>query len=184
MSRDFQVQIRRKIAADFAGFSWEKSQNSRKNQPISREKSQNSQKNLPILRHFSRKKVKFRRIFRGKFIEKSADFTGNFRGKLRQETISKKHFAEMPEFRGSATARNIRSPVNKQCKQEPLPLLILLIVNWSPFIYFLTLATYTSRQGVYSVFTLKKLVFSNSFKKSHSLITKTATVLYTFFTLL
>ena len=28
--------------------------------------------------------------FRGKFLEKSADFTGNFGGKLRQETISKK----------------------------------------------------------------------------------------------
>ena len=36
------------------------------------------------------KKVKFRRIFRGKFLEKSADFTGNFGGKPCHETISKK----------------------------------------------------------------------------------------------
>ena len=36
------------------------------------------------------RKIKFRRIFRGKFLEKSADFMGNFGGKLRQETISKK----------------------------------------------------------------------------------------------
>ena len=35
-------------------------------------------------------KLNFRRIFMGKFLEKSADFTGNFGGKLRQETISKK----------------------------------------------------------------------------------------------
>ena len=39
---------------------------------------------------FLRKKVKFRRIFRGKFLKKSADFTGNFGEKLRQETICKK----------------------------------------------------------------------------------------------
>ena len=63
--------------------------NSRKNQPISREKSQNSRKNRPISRDFSGKNS-FRRIFRGKFLEKSANFTGNFGGKLRQETISKK----------------------------------------------------------------------------------------------
>ena len=35
-------------------------------------------------------KVNFRRIFRGKFLGTSADFTGNFGGKLLQETISKK----------------------------------------------------------------------------------------------
>ena len=72
ISRDFQGQIRGKIG-QFRG-----------------EKSQNSQKNRSILRDFSGKKVNFRRIFRGKFLEKSADFTGNFGGKLRQETISKK----------------------------------------------------------------------------------------------
>ena len=45
--------------ADFAGFSQEKSQNSRKNWPISWEKSQNSQKNQPISRDFSGKKSNF-----------------------------------------------------------------------------------------------------------------------------
>ena len=67
----------------------------------------NSQKNRPISRDFRGRKVKIRRKiggfrgilaeksqiskdFRGKFLEKSADFTGNFGGKLRQETISKK----------------------------------------------------------------------------------------------
>ena len=62
-------------SADFAGFSREKSQNSRKNRPTSRDFSG---------------KHSFPRIFRGKFLEKSADFTGNFGGELRQETISKK----------------------------------------------------------------------------------------------
>ena len=75
ISRDFQGQIRGKIGR-FCG--------------IFAGKSQNLQKNRPISRHFSGKKFKFRRIFRGKFIEKSADFTRNFKGKLRQETISKK----------------------------------------------------------------------------------------------
>ena len=88
ISRDFQGQIRGKISRFrriFAG----KSQNSRNNRPISREKSQNSQKNQPISRDFSGKKVNCRRIFRGKFLEKSAYFKGNFGGKVRQETISK-----------------------------------------------------------------------------------------------
>ena len=64
-------------------------------------------KNRPISWDFRRRKVHIRRKigrfrgilaeksqiskdFRGKFLEKSADFTGNFGGKLRQETISKK----------------------------------------------------------------------------------------------
>ena len=58
---------------------------------ISREKKQNftgfsganSWKNWPISWDFRRRKVKFQRIFRGKFLEKLADFTGNFWGKLR-----------------------------------------------------------------------------------------------------
>ena len=84
--------LREKKKQNFAGFS---GANSRKNRPISwdfhgRKLSQNSQKNRPISRDFSGKKVKFRRIFRGKFLEKLADFMGNFGGKLRQETISKK----------------------------------------------------------------------------------------------
>ena len=75
------------------------------NRPISRKKSQNSLKNRPISRDFRGRKVKIRRKigrfrgilaeksqiskdFWGKFLEKSADFTGNFGGKLRQETIN------------------------------------------------------------------------------------------------
>ena len=55
-------------SADFAGFS--------------REKSQNSRKNRPILWDFHGRKVKFRRIFRGKFLEKVADSTGNVFGNI------------------------------------------------------------------------------------------------------
>ena len=90
--------ISRKKKQNFAGFS---RGNSRKNRLISRDcrgkKSQNSRRNRPILRDFRGRKVKIRRkigrfcgIFRGKLLEKSADVTGNFGGKLRQETISKK----------------------------------------------------------------------------------------------
>ena len=71
-------------------FHGKKSKISRKNRPILREKNQNLQKNRPISRDFSGKKMEFRRIFWGKFLEKSADFMGNFGGKLCQETISKK----------------------------------------------------------------------------------------------
>ena len=79
---------------NFAGFS---GANSQKNQLISREKIQNSRKNQPISRDW--KKVKFRRIFRSKFLEKSADLTGNFGGKLRQEIISKKQPISLDFFR-------------------------------------------------------------------------------------
>ena len=78
--------------------SREKSQNSRNNQPISQEKSQNSQKNCPISRDFSGKKVNFRMIFRGKLLEKSDNFTGNFGRKVRQETISKKQPVSLNVF--------------------------------------------------------------------------------------
>ena len=64
--------ISRKKTQNFAGFS---GANLRKNRPISRDFSGKSQ---------------ISKDFRGKFLEKSADFTGNFGGKLRQETISKK----------------------------------------------------------------------------------------------
>ena len=37
-----------------------------------------------------KKNQKFRGIFRGKFLEKSADFMGDFGGKLRQKTVGKK----------------------------------------------------------------------------------------------
>ena len=47
-------------------------------------------KNMQGFWYLAEKKAKFRGIFRGKFLGKSADFTGNFGGKLRWETISKK----------------------------------------------------------------------------------------------
>ena len=101
--------ISRKKRQNLAGFSEgnlqknrlisrEKSQNSRNNQPISQEKSQNSQKNCPISRDFSGKKVDFRMIFRGKLLEKSDNFTGNFGRKVRQETISKKQPVSLNVF--------------------------------------------------------------------------------------
>ena len=68
-------------SADFVGFSREESQNSQKNRPISGifagKKSKLAEKSADFA-GFSRKTVKFRRIFRGKFLEKSADVTGNF----------------------------------------------------------------------------------------------------------
>ena len=100
--------ISRKKKQDFAGFS---GANSWKNRSISRDfrgekvkirgkigpfrgisagKKSNFTEQSADFAGFQRKKVNFRRIFRGKFLEKSADFTGNFGGKLRQETISKK----------------------------------------------------------------------------------------------
>ena len=96
-------------SADFAGFSWEESQNSLKNQPISGifvgKKSKFAEKSGDF-GGFSRKKVKFRRIFRGKFLEKSADFTGNFVGKLRHETISKKQLISL-DFGGEISLKSI-----------------------------------------------------------------------------
>ena len=90
--------ISQKKKQNFVGFS---GANSRKNRPISRDfrgktvkirwkigrflvfftgkKSKFAEKSADFA-GFSRKKVKFRRIFRGKFLEKSADFTGNFVG--------------------------------------------------------------------------------------------------------
>ena len=94
-------------SADFAGFSREESQNSRKNRPISGifagKKSKFVEKSADFA-GFSRKNVKFRRIFRGKFLEKSADFTGNFRGKLCRETISKKQLISL-DFLGGNFAK-------------------------------------------------------------------------------
>ena len=75
ISRHFQGQIHGKIGRFRGIFTGEKSKFTEKSADFGQ---------------FSRKKVKFRRIFRGKFLEKLADFTGNFGKKLRQETISKK----------------------------------------------------------------------------------------------
>ena len=96
-------------SADFAGFSREESQNSRKNWPISGifagKKSKFAEK-LADFAEFSRKKVKFRRIFRGKFLEKLADFMGNFGGKLPHETISKKQ-PILLDFLGEISLKSI-----------------------------------------------------------------------------
>ena len=106
--RDFQGQIRGKIGR-FRGIFGEESQNSLKNRPISGifagKKSKFAEKSADFA-GFSRKKVKFRRIFRGKFLEKSADFTGNFVGKLRHETISKKQLISL-DFGGEISLKSI-----------------------------------------------------------------------------
>ena len=75
ISRDFQGQIRGKIGR-FRGI-------------FAGRKSKFAERSADFV-GFLRKNVKFRRIFRGKFLEKSANFTGNFGGKPRHETISKK----------------------------------------------------------------------------------------------
>ena len=88
ISWDFQGQIRGKIGR----FRGKKVKIRSKIGPfhvIFAEKSQNSQKNRPISRDFSGKS-QISKDFWGEFLEKSADFTGNFWGKLRQETVSKK----------------------------------------------------------------------------------------------
>ena len=59
----------------------------------------NSWKNQPMSRDFSGKKSNFEGFSRGKFLEKSADFTGNFRENLRQEAISKKQPISLDFFR-------------------------------------------------------------------------------------
>ena len=63
---------------------------SRKKSKISRDFQGQIRRKIGRFRGILAEKVKFQRIFRGKFIEKSANFTGNFKGKLCQETISKK----------------------------------------------------------------------------------------------
>ena len=75
--------------ADFAG----KSQNSLKNRPISRDfrgRKVKIRTKIGRFRGILAEKSQISKDFRGKFLEKSADFTGNFWGKLLQETISKK----------------------------------------------------------------------------------------------
>ena len=103
ISPDFLGQIRGKIGRFRGIFAGEKSKFAEQSADFgrfSREKSQNWQKNQPISRDFSEKKVNFRRIFRGKFLGESADFTENFGGKLRQETISKKQPISLGFFFG------------------------------------------------------------------------------------
>ena len=78
--------ISREKKQNFAGFS---GANSWKYRPISRdfrEKKVKIRRKIGRFRGILAEKVKFRRIFTGKFLEKLADFTGNFGGKLCQET--------------------------------------------------------------------------------------------------
>ena len=71
ISRDFQGQIRGKIGR-------------------LRGKKVKIRSKIGQFRGILAEKSQISKDFRGKFLEKSADFTGNFGGKLRQETISKK----------------------------------------------------------------------------------------------
>ena len=100
-------------SADFAGFSREKSQKLQKNRPISLEKVRIRGKigrchgrKVKIRRKIGRfrgilaGKSQISKDFRGKFIEKSADFKGKFSGKLCQETISKKQLISLFFFFG------------------------------------------------------------------------------------
>ena len=109
--------ILRKQKQNFAGFS---GANSRKNRPISRDfcakKGQNSPKNRPISGIFAGKKSKFAEKsadfagFQWKKVtfrrKGQSDFTGNFGGKLRQETISKKQPISL-DFWGEISLKSI-----------------------------------------------------------------------------
>ena len=75
--------------------------NSRKNRPISWDFREKKGKICSKIGRFWRilaEKNQISKDFRGKFLEKSADFTGNFGGKRRQETISKKQPISMDFF--------------------------------------------------------------------------------------
>ena len=105
----FTEKIRGKFAeksANFAGFSREKSQNSREKQAISGifpGKSQNSRRNRPILRDFRRRKVKIRRKIgrlRGILAEKS-QISKDFQGQIVRK-IGRCH----GKFRGETSPRN------------------------------------------------------------------------------
>ena len=87
-------------SVDFVGFSWEKSQNSRKNRPISRDFRRRKIKIHRKIGRFHRRRVKIRRqigqfhgLYRkkSKFRRKTQPISREILGgKLRQETISKK----------------------------------------------------------------------------------------------
>ena len=75
--------------------------NSRKNRPISWDFREKKGKICSKIGRFCRilaEKNQISKDFRGKFLEKPADFMGNFGGKLRQETISKKQPISMDFF--------------------------------------------------------------------------------------
>ena len=79
--------------ADFVGFLREKSQNSRKNRPISRDifrEKDNTCRKIDRFREILVEKSQISKDFQGQVLRKIGRFHGKFRGKLRQETISKK----------------------------------------------------------------------------------------------
>ena len=82
ISRDFPGQIAEK-SADFAGFSREKSQNSRNNRPISvdfrRRKVKIRRKIGPFCRILA-EKSQFSKDFQGQILRKIGRFHGKFRG--------------------------------------------------------------------------------------------------------
>ena len=97
ISRDFQGQIRGKIGR-FCGIFARKSQNSRKNQPISRGfrwRKVKIHRKIGQFRGILQKKVKIRSIFRSKCSEKSAAFTGNFGGNF---DVAKKQSVKSSRF--------------------------------------------------------------------------------------
>ena len=84
--------FREKKKQNFAGFS---GANSLKNRSTSRDfrgRKVKIGRKLAQFRGILAEKSQILKDFQGKFLEKSADFTGNFEGggELRQETISKK----------------------------------------------------------------------------------------------
>ena len=83
ISRDFQGQIRRKIG-HFRG------------------RKVKLRRKIVWFRGILAEKVKFRRIFRGKFLEKSANFTGNFGGNFAKKQSVKNswfHWIFLGKFR-------------------------------------------------------------------------------------
>ena len=93
-------------SADFAGFSQEKSQNSQKNWPISRDFSGKNSKFVEKSADFARfsRESQITKDFPGQILRKIGRFHGKFRGKLRQETISKKQPISL-DFLGANLAK-------------------------------------------------------------------------------
>ena len=108
ISRDFQGQIRGKMGRFRGIFAGRQSKFAEKSADFCffYRKKVKIRRKIGRFRGISRKKVKFRRIFRGKFLEKSPDFTGNFVGKLRHETISKKQLISL-DFWGEISLKSI-----------------------------------------------------------------------------
>ena len=90
--------ISRKKEQNFAGFS---GANSRKKRPISRGfrgKKVKIRRKIGRFRGILAEKSQISTDFRGQIVKKTADLTGNFGGKLRQETIGKKQPISLDSF--------------------------------------------------------------------------------------